>query len=148
MEAMDEKKFIRNFERLSEDIITFYKSMRQEYGNIDNMLVLLSVSSRVKNQMSEAVQNSSNYQQAKEQLKTLLKANEDTFGVNISGISRETDIPRTTVRRICDQLIQQGMLKRNKRNLIIPDFEYRQQNQVGRHAMNDFFRAIVNKFEL
>jgi len=144
---MDEKKFMRNFEKLSEDIINFYKSMRKEYGNIDNMLVLLSVSSRVKNQMSEAVQKSSNYQQAKEQLKTLLKANEDTFGVNISGICRETDIPRTTVRRICDQLIQQGMLKRNKSNLIIPDFEYRQQNQVGRQAMNDFFHAILKKFE-
>ena len=145
---MDEKKFIRNFEVLSEDIISFYKSMRHEYGSIDNMLVLLSVSSRVKNQISNAVQNSNNYDEAKKQLKDLLKINEDTLGVNISGISRETDIPRTTVRRICEQLIQKGMLKRNKSNLIIPDFKYRQQNQTGRQAMNDFFQAIFNKFEV
>ena len=145
---MDEKKFIRNFEALSEDIISFYKSMRHEYGSIDNMLILLSVSSRVKNQISNAVQNSNNYDEAKKQLKDLLKINEDTLGVNISGISRETDIPRTTVRRICEQLIQKGMLKRNKSNLIIPDFKYRQQNQTGRQAMNDFFQAIFNKFEV
>jgi len=145
---MDEKKFIKNFEVLSEDIISFYKSMRHEYGSIDNMLVLLSVSSRVKNQISNAVQNSNNYDEAKKQLKDLLKINEDTLGVNISGISRETDIPRTTVRRICEQLIQKGMLKRNKSNLIIPDFKYRQQNQTGRQAMNDFFQAIFNKFEV
>jgi len=145
---MDEKKFIRNFEVLSEDIISFYKSMRHEYGSIDNMLILLSVSSRVKNQISNAVQNSNNYDEAKKQLKDLLKINEDTLGVNISGISRETDIPRTTVRRICEQLIQKGMLKRNKSNLIIPDFKYRQQNQTGRQAMNDFFQAIFNKFEV
>lgn len=145
---MDEKKFIRNFEVLSEDIISFYKSMRHEYGSIDNMLVLLSVSSRVKNQISNAVQNSNNYDEAKKQLKDLLKINEDTLGVNISGISRETDIPRTTVRRICEQLIQKGMLKRNKSNLIIPDFKYRQQNQTGRQAMNDFFQAVFNKFEV
>jgi len=145
---MDEKKFIKNFEVLSEDIISFYKSMRHEYGSIDNMLVLQSVSSRVKNQISNADQNSNNYDEAKKQLKDLLKINEDTLGVNISGISRETDIPRTTVRRICEQLIQKGMLKRNKSNLIIPDFKYRQQNQTGRQAMNDFFQAIFNKFEV
>ena len=45
--------------------------------------------------------------------------------MTINAISRESEIPRSTTKRIIDKLIDKNLMARNKNGLIIPTFNVR-----------------------
>ena len=49
------------------------------------------------------------------------------------------DLPRTTVRRICDTFLKQGILKKNSHGLIIMGDRMREHNQNMREETKKVF---------
>ena len=74
-------------------------------------------------------------------------ADHPDYGVTYSSISRETDLPRTTVRRICDTFFKQGIFKKNSHGLIIMGDRMREHNQTMREETKKFFYEVAGKFK-
>ena len=111
--------------------------------------MILSVINHTKKTINQTIQQSSHSTNTKEMDQEIAKALADhpDYGVTYSSISRETDLPRTTVRRICDTFFKQGILKKNSNGLIIMGDRMREQNQTMREETKKFFCEVAGKFK-
>ena len=107
---MDDKKFIDNYFAITEHFQEFLISIKKNYQTIDHIIVILSVINHTKKIIHQTIQQSSHSSNTREMDQQIAKALADhpEYGVTYSSISRETDLPRTTVRRICDTFFKQG----------------------------------------
>jgi hypothetical protein len=55
-----------------------------------------------------------------------LNQEDEYLGMTINAITRESEIPRSTVKRIIENLIEKELVTKNKKNLIIPTFKVRE----------------------
>ena len=55
---MDERVFIKTYLSIAEDLIIWYKNIKEVHGNLDNFLVLLSVANFHKKEITEGVEGS------------------------------------------------------------------------------------------
>ena len=146
---MDDKKFIDNYFAITEHFQEFLISIKKNYQTIDHIIVILSVINHTKKTINQTIQQSSHLTNTKEMDQEIAEALADhpDYGVTYSSISRETDLPRTTVRRICDTFLKQGILKKNAHGLIIMGDRMREHNQNMREETKKFFYEVVEKFK-
>ena len=146
---MDDKKFIDNYFAITEHFQEFLISIKKNYQTIDHIIVILSVINHTKKIIHQTIQQSSHSSNTKEMDQEIAKALADhpDYGVSYSSISRETDLPRTTVRRICDTFFKQGILKKNAHGLIIMGDRMREHNQTMREETKKFFYEVAGKFK-
>lgn len=146
---MDDKKFIDNYFAITEHFQEFLISIKKNYQTIDHIIVILSVINHTKKTINQTIQQSSHSTNTKEMDQEIAKALADhpDYGVTYSSISRETDLPRTTVRRICDTFFKQRILKKNAHGLIIMGDRMREHNQTMREETKKFFYEVAGKFK-
>ena len=146
---MDDKKFINNYFSITEDFQEFLLAIKKNYQTIDHLIVILSVINHTKKTINQTIQQSSSLANTKEMDKEIAKALADhpDYGVTYSSISRETNLPRTTVRRICDAFFKQGILKKNSQGLIIMGDHLREHNEVMREKTKNFFIEVAKNFK-
>ena len=146
---MDDKKFIDNYFAITEHFQEFLISIKKNYQTIDHIIVILSVINHTKKTINQTIQQSSHSSNTKEMDREIAKALADhpDYGVTYSSISRETDLPRTTVRRICDTFFKQGIFKKNSHGLIIMGDRMREHNQTMREETKKFFYEVAEKFK-
>jgi hypothetical protein len=142
---MDEKGNIKLYFSLAEDLIIWYKNIKEVYGNLDNFLVLLSVANFHKKEITEGVEGSPNIDDQELTSKSIVARIPKEKGVSINGIVRETGIPRTTVKRIIDQYVEKEVFKKNPKGLITIGANYRSNNKNRRIASYHFFQQVVKK---
>jgi len=142
---MDEKGNIKLYFSLAEDLIIWYKNIKEVYGNLDNFLVLLSVANFHKKEITEGVEGSPNIDDQELTSKSIVTRIPKEKGVSINGIVRETGIPRTTVKRIIDQYVEKEVFKKNPKGLITIGANYRSNNKNRRIASYHFFQQVVKK---
>lgn len=111
---MDDKKFIDNYFAITENFQEFLKAIKKNYQSIEHLIVVLSVINHTKKTILQTIQNSSNQPNSEAMSKEIDQALADhpDYGVTHSSISRETNLPRTTVRRICDTFLKQKIFKK------------------------------------
>ena len=146
---MDDKKFIDNYFAITEHFQEFLISIKKNYQKIDHIIVIFSVINHTKKIIHQTIQqssHSSNTKEMDEEIAKALAAHPD-YGVTFSSISRETNLPRTTVRRICDTFFKQKILKRNSHGLIIMGDRMREHNQTMREETKKFFYEVAEKFK-
>ena len=146
---MDDKKFIDNYFAITEHFQEFLISIKKNYQTIDHIIVILSVINHTKKTINQTIQQSSHSSNTKEMDEEIAKALADhpDYGVTYSSISRETDLPRTTFRRICVTFFKQEILKKNFHGLIIMGDSMREQNQNMREETKKFFYEVAEKFK-
>jgi len=142
---MDEKDNIKLYFSLAEDLIIWYKNIKEVYGNLDNFLVLLSVANFHKKEITEGVEGSPNIDDQELTSKSILARIPKEKGVSINGIVRETGIPRTSVKRIIDQYVEKEVFKKTPKGLITIGVNYRSNNKNRRIASYHFFQQVVKK---
>ena len=142
---MDEKDNIKLYFSLAEDLIIWYKNIKEVYGNLDNFLVLLSVANFHKKEITEGVEGSPNIDDQELTSKSIVARIPKEKGVSINGIVRETGIPRTSVKRIIDQYVEKEVFKKNPKGLITIGANYRSNNKNRRIASYHFFQQVVKK---
>ena len=146
---MDDKKFIDNYFAITEHFQEFLISIKNNYQTIDHIIVILSVINHTKKTINQTIQQSSYLANTKEMDQEIAKALADhpDYGVTYSSISRETNLPRTTVRRICDTFFKKEILKKNSYGLIVMGDRMREQNQTMREEAKKFFYEVAEKFK-
>ena len=146
---MDDKKFIDRYFAITEHFQEFLISIKKNYQTIDHIIVILSVINHTKKTINQTIQQSAHLTNTKEMDQEITKALADhpDYGVTYSSISRETNLPRTTVRRICDTFFKKEILKKNSHGLIIMGDRMREQNQTMREETKKFFIEIAEKFK-
>ena len=146
---MDDKKFIDNYFAITEHVQEFLISIKKNYQTIDHIIVILSVINHTKKTINRTIQQNSYPANTKEMDQEIAKvlADHPDYGVTYSSISRETDLPRTTVRRICDTFFKQKILKKNAHGLIIMGDRMREHNQTMREETKKFFYEVAEKFK-
>jgi len=142
---MDEKENIKLYFSLAEDLIIWYKNIKEVYGNLDNFLVLLSVANFHKKEITEGVEGSPNIDDQELTSKSIVARIPKEKGVSINGIVRETGIPRTSVKRIIDQYVEKEVFKKTPKGLITIGVNYRSNNKNRRIASYRFFQQVVKK---
>ena len=83
-------------------------------------------------------------------IKNFYNNQEDQYlGITINAITRESEIPRSTVKRTVEKLIVKEMVSRNSKNLIIPTVKvrdimesYRQFNFKSHKKLNKIFNDL------
>ena len=146
---MDDKKFIDNYFAITEHFQEFLISIKKNYQTIDHIIVILSVINHTKKTINQTIQQSSYLANTKEMDQEIAKALADhpDYGVTYSSISRETNLPRTTVRRICDTFFKKEILKKNSYGLIVMGDRMREKNQTMREEAKKFFYEVAEKFK-
>ena len=146
---MDDKKFIDNYFAITEHFQEFLITIKKNYQTIDHIIVILSVINHTKKTINQTIQQSSYSANTKEMDQEIAKALADhpDYGVTYSSISRETNLPRTTVRRICDTFFKKEILKKNSYGLIVMGDRMREQNQTMREEAKKFFYEVAEKFK-
>ena len=103
---MDEKVFIKTYLSIAEDLIVWYRNIREVHRNLDNFLVLLSVANFHKKEITDGVVGSPNIDDQELTSKSIIARIPKEKGASINGIVRETGIPRTSVKRIIDRYLK------------------------------------------
>lgn len=143
---IDEIKFTKNYSKIAEDFIQFYISERKIYKSFENIIIIMSVANRLSQFLVEAINSSDTKTEVFTKINLLLK--EKSFkGVNASSIVRETGIPRTTVIRICDQLVKKSILSKTENGGFSIGPKFREFNKDARVNIVKFFESIKNKYE-
>lgn len=142
---MDEKDNIKLYFSLAEDLIIWYKNIKEVYGNLDKFLVLLSVANFHKKEITEGVGGSPNIDDEELTSKSIVARIPKEKGVSINGIVRETGIPRTSVKRIIDQYVEKEVFKKTPKGLITIGVNYRSNNKNRRISSYHFFQQVVKK---
>lgn len=143
---IDEIKFSKNYSKISEDFIQFYISERKIYKSFENIIIIMSVANRLSQLLAESINSSDTDTEVFKKINLLLK--EKNFkGVNASSIVRETAIPRTTVIRICDQLVKKSILSKTENGGFSIGPKFREFNKDARINIVKFFESIKNKYE-
>ena len=72
--------------------------------------------------------------------------NDDYLGTTINAISRESEIPRSTAKRIVESLIKKQLVSRNLNRLIIPTSNVREVMENYRQFNFRSYKKICNLF--
>ena len=87
-----------------------------------------------------------------EYIKNFYENQKDIYlGMTINAVSRESTIPRSTVKRAIDQLISRGLIKKNDNGLIIPTSKVRSTMEKYRKHIfqsNNKLYELFNNFDL
>ena len=73
--------------------------------------------------------------------------NDEYLGMTINAITRESEIPRSTVKRIIENLSKKKLVTKNKKNLIIPTFKVRDKMKNYRQYIYESNKKIFSIFD-
>lgn len=143
---MDEKEFVNKFGIVCEELIIALLFTRKKFKTIESAIVFLSIWSSCKSAIIDGVVDSDDLSNSTTSYNIQKKLNDKrNVGTNIMGISRETNIPRTTVARIVDGFKKAKLVKRKNGNLIV-DEGIREFNEDTRVALDKFFKVLRAKY--
>ena len=76
-----------------------------------------------------------------------LNQKDEYLGMTINAITRESEIPRSTAKRIIENLIKKKLVKKNSKNLIIPTHEVRDAMKYYREYIYKSQKRTYSIFE-
>jgi hypothetical protein len=76
-----------------------------------------------------------------------LNQKNDYLGMTINAVTRESEIPRSTVKRIIENLIEKKLVKKNSKNLVIPTSQVRDAMKFYRQYLYKSNKRIYSIFE-
>ena len=81
-------------------------------------------------------------------IKNLYLNQKDTYlGMTINAITRESEIPRSTVKRIVEKLMHKQLVKKNTKNLVIPTIKVRDAMKYYRQYIYKSHKRVNSIFE-
>ena len=138
---------------VAEEKIIEHRLVKKEFKSNEEFIIFTIVWLRVYKSLFQKIKNnkvSTNNKNSEESydrfIKNFYKNQKNQYlGITINAISRESNVPRSTVKRIVENLIKKNLLKRNINRLIIP-------TPMVRDVMRDYrkyiFRSNKKIFEI
>lgn len=144
---MKNKHPIISFIDITEDLSRYLVSIYKNYDkNLENKIVILSVYNASKQELKDIILENPELNEDEIYFKYEKLIFQRTKGLtNMTAISRETGIPRTTVNRVVKRYLEQGILCKKNDDLYIGKnfrIKYREFfNEVDR-----FYNAVKTKY--
>lgn len=118
---------------IAEEKIIEHRLLKKEFHSHEEFIIFTIIWMRVFKTMYEKLKKESiNINCVKknilvdEYIKDFYHNQEDEYlGMTINAITRESEIPRSTCKRIIENLIKKKLVNKNKKNLIIPTYRVR-----------------------
>ena len=113
-EILFRKTYVRQFDYL--------KKIKELFSSVEEYMVLHCIASHNSKDLILEIKSSGLIVDADLYIKNYWDSliNKKNSGVSIHGISRDTEIPRTTVKRWTNSLIQRGLIIKNLDGYLVP----------------------------
>ena len=106
---------------VAEEKILEHKLIKKIFNSHEEFIIFTIIWMRVYKKLFQSLkEDNSNLSFDKYIKKFYLNQNDKYLGITINAISRESEIPRSTVKRIVERLIIENIVSRNMNRLIIP----------------------------
>ena len=116
---------------IAEEKIIEHRLLKKAFNSHEEFIIFTIIWMRVfktmfKNLEQDSSSNKHKNTSVDQYVKNFYLNQEDEYlGMTINAITRESEIPRTTVKRIIENLIEKKLVTKNSKKLIIPTFRVR-----------------------
>ena len=118
---------------IAEEKIIEHRLLKKEFNSHEEFIIFTIIWMRVfKTMVKKLKTDSLNYKYKEDDIfidnyikDFYLNQNDKYLGMTINGVTRESEIPRSTVKRIIETLIDKKLVTKNTKNLIIPTYRVR-----------------------
>ena len=140
---------------IAEEKIVEHRLLKKEFNSHEEFIIFTIIWIRVyKSIFNKIKEDSVSSKKIKkiilfdEYIKDFYLNQEDAYlGMTINAVSRESEIPRSTVKRIIENLIKKKLVKKNELNLIIPTFRVRDIMRIYRQYIYKSNKRVYSIFE-
>ena len=143
---------------IAEEKINEHRLLKENFNSQEEFIIFTIIWLRVYKGLYQVLKKESNNRPHKtkkvldEVITNFYINQKDKYlGITINAITRESLIPRTTVKRIIEKLIEKSLVKRNNNRLIIPTSKVRKLMENYRKFIfisNKKNYQLFNKLEL
>lgn len=144
---MKNKHPIISFIDITEDLSRYLVSIYKNYDkNLENKIILLSVYNASKKELKDIILENPELNEDEIYFKYEKLIFQRTKGLtNMTAISRETGIPRTTVNRVVKKYLEQGILCKKNDDLYIGK-KFRIKYREFFNEVDRFYNAVKTKY--
>ena len=108
-----DKTNLNRYLDITEETLDILIKIYHTYGNIEKKLILLLIMNSSKNELKEAIMNSTEDDLEVQKNYEKIVVNTNRSLTSIRGISRATGIPRSTVTRIIKEFEEKKLIKKD-----------------------------------
>ena len=135
---------------VAEEKILEHRLLKKNFNSHEEFIIFTIIWMRVYKTIYQKLTKNYSSVNLDKFIKNFYNNQEDQYlGITINAITRESEIPRSTVKRTVEKLIVKEMVSRNSRNLIIPTVKvrdimesYRQFNFKSHKKLNKIFNDL------
>ena len=137
---------IINFINISEDLSRYLLSIYKYYRSLEKKIIIMSVYNATKKELKNVIIENPylNENEIHFKYKKLILERKTRI-TNITAISRETGIPRTTVNRVVKKYLEKGILSKKNNDLYIGK-KFRLKFREFSDETDKFFIAVKDKY--
>ena len=135
---------------VAEEKILEHRLLKKNFNSHEEFIIFTIIWMRVYKTIYQKLTKNYSSVNLDKFIKNFYNNQEDQYlGITINAITRESEIPRSTVKRTVEKLIVKEMVSRNSKNLIIPTVKvrdimenYRQFNFKSHKKLNKIFNDL------
>ena len=144
---MKNKHPIISFIDITEDLSRYLSKIYKYYDKkLENKIVLLSVYNASKKELKDIILENPELNEDEIYFKYEKLIFQRTKGLtNMTAISRETGVPRTTVNRVAMKYLKEGVLSKKNNDLYIGK-KFRLKFREFFDEIDKFYNAVKNKY--
>ena len=137
---------------VAENEITEHRLLKKTFKSYEEFIIFTIIWIRVYKHLYISLKNSEIEHNLDKYIKDYYINPKNQFlGMTINAITRESEVPRSTVKRIIENLISRNLLSRNKNRLIIPTSRVREvmeQYRIYMYESNKDLYKLFNNIEV
>ena len=140
---------------IAEEKIIEHRLLKNNFNSHEEFIIFTIIWMRVYKDLVKKIKNLNLHKQIKisnssieQYIKDYYTNQKDGYlGMTINGVTRESNVPRTTVKRIIEILIKKNLVQRNKNRLIIPRNQVRDLMKNYRQYIFQSNRRLYSLFD-
>ena len=140
-----DKKNLNRYLDITEETLDILIKIYHTYGNIEKKIILLLIMNSSKNELKEAIMNSTEDDLEVQKNYEKIVVNTNRSLTSIRGISRATGIPRSTVTRIIKEFEEKKLIKKDNNRILIGE-NFRPAMKGFYEELFKYFESVKNKF--
>lgn len=139
--------FIEWIIEVAEEKILEHRLLNKKFKSQEEFIVFTIIWMRVYKTIFTKLKKSANNISLDEFIKDFyINQNNEYLGITINAISRESEIPRSTAKRMVENLIEKKLVSRNSKSLIIPTVKVRDEMKNYRQFNFKSYKKICTLF--
>jgi TPP-dependent 2-oxoacid decarboxylase len=132
---------------VAEEKISEHTILKKEFKSHEEFIVFTIIWMRVYKDIIKKIKIDNSNESIDTLIKNFYKEQKNAYlGITINAITRESLIPRSTVKRIVENLILEKLVSKNVNRLIIPNYQVRDKMKKYRQYIFKSNKKLSNLF--